>query len=57
MIKRYIRKMVLKHGAKEFMLMVLQWVANITVSKEDDKVVADLRVALDAVEASKKKKK
>ena len=56
MIKRYIRKMVLKYGAKEFMLMVLEFDAKNTKSKEDDKVVADLRIALDAVSASKKKK-
>ena len=54
MIKRYIRKMVLKYGAKEFMLMVLEFVAKNTKSKEDDKVVADLR-SVDAEPQAKNK--
>lgn len=56
MIKRYIRKQILRHGVEGFMLNVLEFISRLTLSKKDDKVVADLKIALGAVKASKKKK-
>lgn len=56
MIKRYIRKQINRYGVEGFMMKVLETIAKLTKSKEDDKVVADLQVALGAVKASKKKK-
>ena len=55
MIKRYIRSQINRLGVEGFMLKVLEMIAKLTLSKKDDKVVADLKVALGAVKASKKK--
>mgnify|MGYP001391713366 CR=1 FL=1 len=55
MIKRYIRSQINRYGVEGFMMKVLEMVAKLTKSKKDDKVVADLKVALSAVKSSKKK--
>lgn len=55
MIKRYIRSQVNRHGIEGFMMNVLEFISRITRSKKDDKMVADLKVAIQAVKAKKKK--
>ena len=57
MLKRYIRSQINRYGLQGFMLRVLEMVAKATKSKKDDAIIADLKVALTAVKASKKKKK
>lgn len=56
MLKRYIRSQINRHGIQGFMMNILEFISRQTKSKKDDQVVADLKVALGAVKASKKKK-
>jgi len=44
MIKRYIKGQVKKHGVKGFVIKVLELIAKATPSKEDDKLVAKIKV-------------
>lgn len=55
MIKRYVRSQINRYGVDGFMMKVLEMVAKLTKSKKDDALVADLKVALSAVKAKKKK--
>tara|TARA_R110001592_G_scaffold27006_6_gene100565 strand:+ start:752 stop:901 length:150 start_codon:yes stop_codon:yes gene_type:complete len=48
MIKRYIRKMVNKHGAERFIIMVVDMIVKITPSKKDDIMVAKIKKAMKA---------
>jgi hypothetical protein len=44
MIKRYIKGQVKKYGVKGFVIKVLELIAKVTPSKEDDKLVAKIKV-------------
>tara|TARA_R110002020_G_scaffold203894_1_gene407697 strand:+ start:1573 stop:1722 length:150 start_codon:yes stop_codon:yes gene_type:complete len=44
MIKRYIKGQVKKHGVKGFIIKVLELIAKVTPSKEDDRIVAKIKV-------------
>ena len=44
MIKRYIKSQVKKLGVKGFVIKVLELIAKVTPSKEDDKLVAKIKV-------------
>jgi hypothetical protein len=44
MIKRYIKGQVKKHGVKGFVIKVLELIAKATPSKEDDRLVAKIKV-------------
>tara|TARA_R110000772_G_scaffold8085_6_gene26916 strand:- start:5097 stop:5246 length:150 start_codon:yes stop_codon:yes gene_type:complete len=44
MIKRYIKGQVKKHGVKGFIIKVLELIAKVTPSKEDDVIVAKIKV-------------
>ena len=44
MIKRYIKSQVKKYGVKGFVIKVLELIAKVTPSKEDDKIVAKIKV-------------
>tara|TARA_R110001592_G_scaffold299206_1_gene570148 strand:+ start:708 stop:857 length:150 start_codon:yes stop_codon:yes gene_type:complete len=48
MIKRYISKMVSRHGAEGFIIMVLDMIVKITPSKKDDIMVAKIKKAMKA---------
>ena len=47
--------MVLRHGAENFMFMVLDIIAKVTPSKKDDKLVADLKAVMGKGKKSKSK--
>lgn len=44
MIKRYVKGQIKKHGVKGFVIKVLELIAKVTPSKEDDKIVAKIKV-------------
>ena len=44
MIKRYVKSQIKKHGVKGFVIKVLELIAKVTPSKEDDKIVAKIKV-------------
>ena len=44
MIKRYIKGQIKKHGVKGFVIKILELIAKATPSKEDDKLVAKIKV-------------
>tara|TARA_R110001592_G_scaffold171740_1_gene410168 strand:- start:2679 stop:2828 length:150 start_codon:yes stop_codon:yes gene_type:complete len=44
MIKRYIKGQIKKHGVKGFVIKVLELIAKVTPSKDDDKLVAKIKV-------------
>ena len=44
MIKRYIKGQIKKHGVKAFVIKVLELIAKATPSKEDDELVAKIKV-------------
>jgi len=44
MIKRYIKGQVKKYGVKGFIIKVLELIAKVTPSKEDDKIVSKIKV-------------
>ena len=44
MSKRYVKGQIKKHGVKGFVIKVLELIAKVTPSKEDDKIVAKIKV-------------
>ena len=44
MIKRYVKGQIKKTGGKGFVIKVLELIAKVTPSKEDDKIVAKIKV-------------
>ena len=44
MIKRYVKGQIKKHGVKGFVIKVLELIAKVTPSKEDDKIVAKIKI-------------
>ena len=46
----------MRYGMEGFIMKMLESLAKLTKSKKDDVIIADLKVALKAVKASKKKK-
>jgi hypothetical protein len=46
MLSSYIKRKVKKHGAKGFIIMVLDIIVKVTPSKEDDKLVAKIKKAM-----------
>jgi|TARA_R100001443_G_scaffold111789_1_gene124866 hypothetical protein len=44
MIKRYVKSQIKKHGVKGFVIKVLELIAKVTPSKEDDKIVAKIKI-------------
>lgn len=44
MIKRYIKGQIKKHGVKGFVIKILELIAKATPSKEDDRLVAKIKV-------------
>jgi hypothetical protein len=49
MIKRYIKGQIKKHGVKGFVIIVLELIAKATPSKEDDRLVAKIKVFVAAL--------
>jgi len=48
MLSSYIKRKIKKHGVKGFIIMVLDIVVKMTPSKEDDKLVAKIKKAMDS---------
>ena len=48
MLSSYIKRKVKKHGAKGFIIMVLDIKVKMTPSKEDDRMVAKIKKAMDS---------
>jgi hypothetical protein len=46
MLSSYIKRQIKKMGVKAFMIKVLDTIAKITPSKEDDKIVAEIKKTL-----------
>lgn len=50
MLSAYIKKKVKKHGAKAFILKVIEMIAKATPSKKDDEMVAKIKKAMESME-------
>ena len=46
MLSKYIERQIKKHGLKKFILKVLGVVAKLTPSKEDDKMLEEIKKVL-----------
>mgnify|MGYP003626477909 CR=1 FL=1 len=46
MLSSYIKRQIKKMGVKAFMIKVLDTIVKITPSKEDDKIVAEMKKVL-----------
>ena len=50
MLSAYIKKKVKKHGAKAFILKVMDIIVKATPSKKDDEIVAKIKKAMESME-------
>ena len=48
MLSRYIKRKTKKHGVKGFIIIILDLIVKATPSKEDDKMVAKLKKAMES---------
>lgn len=48
MLSSYIKRKVKKHGAKGFIIIILDIIVKMTPSKEDDRMVAKIKKAMDS---------
>lgn len=50
MLSAYIKKKVKKHGAKAFILKVMDIIVKATPSKKDDEIVAKIKKAMESMD-------